>query len=67
MKIKPSKLIFYDQVLLKINHAEFLTYSGLNRMQIWLLIEMRKWIRERLKEMEKNKEDHIWNSAVILY
>lgn len=53
MKIKPSKLIFYDQVLLKINHAEFLTYSGLNRMQIWLLIEMRKWIRERLKEMEK--------------
>lgn len=59
MTNKPSKLIFYDQVLLIINHAEFLTCYGLNRMKIWLLIEMREQIRKRLREIKKKKKKAI--------
>lgn len=66
MTNKPSELISYNQVLLIINRAEFLTYYGLNRIQIWLLIEMREWIRKRLREIGKKRRSYLKFSSDFL-
>lgn len=67
MTNKPNKFIFYRQILLIIDLAEFLNYYGFNRIQIWLLIERGQWLGKTLTEVEQRKGGNVWNSSVILY